>query len=144
MKRDNAVSFSHTEIVVDFVSHTLQECVFEVACDICPFDNCRMRQLSTDSGIGPLLLLRKYSVAVAFVSETLLLPSHSIYLPGYNVIRSDRPDRKGGGVALVLHYLIAFDALSTTADSPFASVGARTTLGNSKIAIYSIYNPPKK
>ena len=80
---------------------------------------------------------------MAFVSETILLPSHRIYLPGYNVIRSDRQVRKGGGVALVLHHLIAFDALSTTADSPFESVGARITLANSKIDINSIYNPHK-
>ena len=36
IKRDNTVPFSHTDIVVDFVSHTLQEYVFEVACVICP------------------------------------------------------------------------------------------------------------
>ena len=54
MKRDNTVPFSHTEIIVDFVSHTLQEYVFEFASDICLFDNCRLGQLSTDSGIGPL------------------------------------------------------------------------------------------
>ena len=46
MKRDNTASFLHTEIVVDFVSHTLQEYVFEVACDISPFDHCRMRVLT--------------------------------------------------------------------------------------------------
>ena len=75
MMRDNAVSCSHTEIVVDFVSHTLQEYVFEVACDICPFDNCRMRQISTDSGIGPQISVqnkvRNFANDVSDVSKQL-------------------------------------------------------------------------
>ena len=78
MKRDNAVSFSHREIVVDFVSHTLQECVFEVACDICPFDNRRMRQLSTDSGIGPQEAQLQHTVENQRQSEA---PTHLPLVP---------------------------------------------------------------
>ena len=85
--------------------------------------------------------LEKYKIDIAAVTETHLNSNIKIYIPNYKVIRKDRNDRKGGGVALIIKNNIKFEYVLDLELKVIESVGIKIRSQNGKITIFSIYMP---
>ncbi|KAL7403374.1 hypothetical protein ABVT39_028188 [Epinephelus coioides] len=84
---------------------------------------------------------------VASVNETFLSPHIDFSLPGYDIIRSDRPQGKGGGVALLIKRPVVYHETTISLNPEQAQnnefVTARVKLSpNSSMLLMSVYCPP--
>ncbi len=88
-------------------------------------------------------LIGETGAAVVSLNETWLKPRDTLDTPGFQCFRFDRPDRIGGGVAL----LVRDDIPATPLDLGQSQLGnevvaCRLHLGQAVIAAASIYCPP--
>lgn len=94
-------------------------------------------------------ILSSNSVSVALFSETWLFPNRRINIPGYRLVRDDRPDGYGGA-AIAIKNSIKFRVLNINPElyRSFASfninlVGVKILCNNnSGLDIWSCYIPP--
>ncbi|KAL7370583.1 hypothetical protein ABVT39_004871 [Epinephelus coioides] len=91
--------------------------------------------------------LQEKDVHVASVNDTFLSPHIDFSLPGYDIIRSDRPQGKGGGVALLIKRPVVHHETTISLSPEQAQnnefVTARIKLSSdSSILFMSVYCPP--
>ena len=77
------------------------------------------------------------------VQETWLQPQLEFRFPGYSVERRDRPDGRGGGVAILISESISYSVLDFGGVDAEA-LGVKITAGDKKLTIVNIYNPPQQ
>ena len=96
---------------------------------------------------GLITYLHDNDVKVACLQETKLTPrAKDPKIPGYALLRKDRPGGVvGGGVAILVHHSIAFTPLDVSFiqhDSNIELLGISATINNAPISIFNVYAPP--
>jgi hypothetical protein len=85
--------------------------------------------------------LVEYEIDLVLLSETHLKPSHPLKVRNFNAVRWDRPNRQGGGVAVLVKRGIAFSTPQVGARS--LEVAAVTIpIGNRNLRVVAGYKPP--
>lgn len=81
---------------------------------------------------------------VLLISETWLTPSDNIYLRGFDVVRKDRPDRKGGGVAIFVNNKLKYKRVPSLfdCDGKLELCAIELFLHDAKFLVLSCYKPP--
>jgi ribonuclease HI len=74
------------------------------------------------------------------VQETFLKSKYTFSLPGYDIVRKDRIDKNGGGVAMFIKKGIPYSIISTLDN--FEVIQVKVFLKQSFINIVNLYNPP--
>lgn len=92
----------------------------------------------------------QHNIHAILVSESWLkpcLPSTSYAIPGFILVRNDRTDRPGGGVAIYLRSNIPYTIINLSTQPPPANAGEHLflelTLSHTKILIGVYYSPNK-
>jgi hypothetical protein len=64
--------------------------------------------------------------------------------PGFSLVRKDRPQGRGSGLAFLIHHLIAYSLveMSFVQDDHTECQAAKVILNSSDIVIYNVYLPP--
>ena len=89
--------------------------------------------------------LHHHSVKVAAIQETKLQPRNkNPNIPGYNILRRDRPSGgRGGGVALLVHHSVPFSPIDLSiADPHLEAIAASVTINNTSYNVVNVYCPP--
>jgi hypothetical protein len=89
--------------------------------------------------------LRSERISVAALQETFLLTSSfPPNFPGYNLIRRDHPQGRGGGLAFLVHHSVPFTPIDTLffQDDHTKCQAIKVTINNSELAIFNVYLPP--
>ena len=89
--------------------------------------------------------LHLHNVKVAAIQETKLQPRNkNPRIPGYNLLRRDRPGGgRGGGVALLIHHSVAFTPIDVSFNDPHLEViAASVSINNSNYNVINTYCPP--
>ena len=89
-----------------------------------------------------LQLLQSQKIPVALINETFLKEKHKFKVRNYQVYRHDRPDRRAGGTAILVHNSIQHTVLDNPALHRLESTAIGLNIGNKAITIISVYNPP--
>ena len=90
-------------------------------------------------------LINKYNPDIISINETFLKPQKCLEIDGYNIIRSDRLNRPGGGAALCIknnlpHKEIYLGNMIKNDNA----CGLTIKSSSHTTAIFSIYSPPKE
>jgi len=80
---------------------------------------------------------------VICVEETLLKQNKNFFLQGYEVIRKDRGDEKGGGVATLIRSGLNYTEIPITLNK-IETIVVEIHSKNSKITIVNVYDPPDR
>lgn len=91
-----------------------------------------------------IFILSKCEADVILLSETWLKPNQIFSLPGYNLFRSDRRDKNGGGTAIAVHTHLSAVQLPTPSSVPIESTGVQVTWGQETITFLSVYLAPNQ
>ena len=89
--------------------------------------------------------LHLHNVKVAAIQETKLQPRNKDpRIPGYSILRRDRPGGgRGGGVALLFHHSVAFTPVDINfVDPHLEAIAASVSINNSNYNVANIYCPP--
>ena len=70
------------------------------------------------------------------------IPNNLISLPNYNLIRNDRKNKRGGGVALYLKNNLKYDVLFTESHEFLESIWVKICLKKQIYVIGTVYRPP--
>jgi hypothetical protein len=90
-------------------------------------------------------LINKYNPDIISLNETFLKPNTTFEIEGYNIIRSDRLDRPGGGAALCIKSNIKHSEINTSKlNNNDNACGLSIKINNIVSTIFSIYSPPKE
>ena len=104
------------------------------------------RSLAKADVVPALFAELKYNnVDICIVSETWLnntIPNHLICPNGYIIIRKDRGERVGGGVAILCRHDWQLFDLENTFDNTFECLWAKVQTPNSMYYIAALYHPP--
>lgn len=91
-------------------------------------------------------LIEKVNVDAISVSETWFSDSHNdklISIPGFSVIRNDRNNRRGGGVAIYLRNFYKYRIIyKSPTNARIEALLIEVLIGNAKILLGVVYNPP--
>ena len=74
------------------------------------------------------------------LQETFLKPNKTFKINGYNIIRKDREQSMGGGIAICLKNELSFKLIEP--QTKLECVAVEVYSGNSKITIVNVYVPP--
>lgn len=93
----------------------------------------------------PELEMRSKDYDLILLSETWLNPEDRWLLRNFDVIRSDRDARRGGGVAIMIRNGIKYQIIYNlyNANKKLEICGIKTVLNSKNIAIVSVYRPPQ-
>ena len=86
--------------------------------------------------------LTTHKTDVLLLQETRLKNRDTFKLPNYAIYRQDRPEGRGGGVAIAVKRTIKHTPIINTTTSRLEHVTIIIPTGKTKIAITSVYNPP--
>ena len=91
--------------------------------------------------------LHTNDVKVACIQETKLkLGSKDPAIPGFTIVRRDRPGGGyGGGVAILIHHSVSFTPIDTSfaANDPHLElIAVNAKINNAEIKIFNVYCPP--
>jgi ribonuclease HI len=86
--------------------------------------------------------IRNNNIHVVALCETWLRNSDNFYIPGFDVIRRDRLDERGGGVLLACRRDIGFKEILNTQISSCELIAAKIESGRNNLTIVSAYCPP--
>jgi hypothetical protein len=90
-------------------------------------------------------LLNKYNPDVLSLNETFLKPTDSIIIEGYTIIRSDRPNRTGGGSAICIKSNLKHKEIALEGPTKNDNVcGLSIESSRHSTSIFSIYSPPNE
>ena len=82
---------------------------------------------------------------IACLSETWLSAcSPNVDIPGYNLVRDDRKNRKGGGVSIYINNRLKFNVLEELTIEEAECCGVEILIGTQRIAVMSLYRPPNR
>ena len=105
--------------------------------------NCQ--SINNDSKIIEIEnLLRKHKIHIFSLNETFLKPKCEFDIEGFNIYRSDRTNKKGGGAAIgVIKGLVGKPISLEQYQLADNAIGYEITLKNDeKLQIFSIYSSP--
>lgn len=85
--------------------------------------------------------LEEGEIDVAFITETHLKPEVSVYLPDFRIVRLDRPNSRGGGVAIALRKNINCRLLPSFQLKCIEAVGVEVTTSVGPITLIVAYCP---
>ncbi|KMQ86684.1 rna-directed dna polymerase from mobile element jockey [Lasius niger] len=93
----------------------------------------------------PELEMRSKDYDLILLSETWLNPEDRWLLRNFDVIRSDRDARRGGGMAIMIRNGIKYQIIYNlyNANKKLEICGIKTVLNSKNIAIVSVYRPPQ-
>lgn len=83
---------------------------------------------------------------IVCITESWCRPheSDSMYdIQGYNIIRCDRQNQRGGGVLLYVHESIKFNLLQSTNTNHIEAIWITASLHSQTVAIAAVYRPPR-
>lgn len=86
------------------------------------------------------LILRERNIHVACLQETYLNHNSRLYVPGYTILRNDRPTH-GGGVAILVKKGIQHELLNLRDTVNIENIAVAINLHNRRIIITSAYSP---
>jgi len=87
--------------------------------------------------------LNETSVDIMFICETHLTPNNTFRVQNYTVYRRDRPDRPGGGVAIIIKNSLQHALLPNPQLTHLEAIGIHLELGNNEyLHLYSCYRSP--
>lgn len=89
------------------------------------------------------ILLTKYNPEAILLQETWLKPHDAIKINNYDILRTDRLGRPGGGTALAIRSDIEYDELKLNTGR-IENTAATLRIKNKNIKIISAYFPPNK
>ena len=105
------------------------------------------RSLAKNDALEHLYIeLKENNVDIAIITETWFTQIHAdetFTLNGYNLIRKDRINRKGGGVALYIKQLFTYDQIFIEEYREFEVIWIRMKINRENIYVAAIYHPPK-
>lgn len=87
------------------------------------------------------LFIQKYNPDILLLSETFLKPKHSFLINGYDIYRTDRIDKKGGGTAVLIKSCIKHQVINPPLTESMESTIIKITCNNKSYIIASIYAP---
>lgn len=79
------------------------------------------------------------NIQVALITETHLNPNIKLSIPNYKIIRHDRQDTKGGGVAIVIANHLKFKALPHFNTKVIEAIGIEIESSVGKVRLISAY-----
>lgn len=90
-------------------------------------------------------LMKTHTITILGIAETWLNDSVSdgeVQVPGYQIIRRDRPDRQGGGVAFYVRDDIPVSGVQSCEDSATENIVIDVTADKHTFRLCCIYRPP--
>jgi hypothetical protein len=91
-----------------------------------------------------LATLQNNRIDIALISETHLINTTQINLPGYHIIKSNHPDGTAhAGAAIFIRTSLLFYPLPQYQTAHIQACGIALILNNIPINIYAIYSPPR-
>ena len=96
------------------------------------------------------LLLENSKIGLACFTESRLtskISDNVVAVPGYTIIRNDRLYRRGGGIVMYCKHGLRFSHvfktnITPTSDDITECLAVELCLGNEKVLIMCVYNPP--
>ncbi len=89
-------------------------------------------------------LINKHNLDIISLNETFLKPSNTLTVDGYNIIRSDRQSRTGGGAALCIKSnLTCRELYIDNLIGDDNACGIQIESNHQSLAIFTINSPPK-
>ena len=111
----------------------------------------KIAHLNIQSLKNKLLELKNFillqNIDIMCLNETFLVPSDKLEIPNYNVVRLDRPLRKGGGVCIIIHHSIEFNRINLdeiNEEEIIIVEFLKITFVDEKLILASYYNAPNK
>lgn len=89
-----------------------------------------------------LPFLRQHHVDVLLVSETHLSPARAFTLPGFAISRTDRADRRGGGVLVAVRRGLPHYFLPSPATTLLELAGVVLVTSTGPLGLLAAYRPP--
>ena len=89
-----------------------------------------------------LHLLQSNKIPIALINETHLHPQNKFTTRNFIPYRADRQDRRGGGVAILIHKTIEHHKITIPQLNRMEAVAIQLKINNNPVTIMSIYNPP--
>lgn len=86
-------------------------------------------------------LLESEMIQIAGLNETFLKEKHKPYFKNYTLLRNDRTDRGGGGVALLIHKSINYKQIPTANSSHIENLSVEVNINNNRIVVTTAYSP---
>lgn len=86
--------------------------------------------------------LQENRIPVALISQTHLRPSDKFSTRNYTSYRSDRPNRREGGVAIILHKSTKHIKIDLPQLNRLEAVAVRVNVDRHPVTLVSVYNPP--
>ena len=89
--------------------------------------------------------IKKYEAKIIGLNETFLQPQHSFEIENFEIVRSDRSQKRGGGTALCVHQSIKFEQIMIPDNRQGSAVGIQIKINNNKdLAIFAVYCSPSE
>lgn len=85
--------------------------------------------------------LAQNNIDVGFITETRLNPANNIALSAHSMVRLDRPDSSGGGVAIVIKQSIRYEILPHPRTSIIETIGVKIRTMQGYITMFAVYVP---
>ena len=79
---------------------------------------------------------------MALLNETHLQPDDKFTTRNYTSYRADRQDRRGGGVAIIIHKSIKHHVVDLPVLNRLEAVAIKVSIRGRTITLISAYNPP--
>jgi hypothetical protein len=87
--------------------------------------------------------LKTHKIKIVLIQETHLKPSVNLFIPNFQVHRTDRPGlKKGGGTAILVHQSIQHHQILTPDSFHIESTAIQITTNHGPLNIISAYLPP--
>lgn len=88
------------------------------------------------------MVLRKYNVHIALLSETFLKAHNKFQVPHYDIIRKDDNSHHGGGIAILIHKSIKFQQINLPKTTSLPELlGIKIFTTSKPIIFVSVYIP---
>lgn len=88
------------------------------------------------------LMLKRYNVHIALLSETFLKAQNKFQVPNYDIIRKDDNNHHGGGIAILVHKSIKYQQINIPLTSSLPEIlGIKIFTTSKPITFLSVYIP---
>lgn len=85
--------------------------------------------------------LAQQTIDVGVITETRLNPATNFSLPAHIMIRLDRPNSRGGGVAIIIKHGIRYEILPHPKTSIIEAIGVKIHALHGDIELFAVYVP---
>lgn len=85
--------------------------------------------------------LAHHNIDMGVITETRLNTANNFALPTHTMVRLDRPNSSGGGVAVIIKQGIRFEILPHPKTSVIEAIGVKIHTANGYITLFAVYTP---